>query len=366
MMYDYLIVGAGLYGAVFAYEAGKKGKKCLVIDKRKHIAGNIYTKNVEGINVHWYGPHIFHTSDKKIWDYIGRFAEFNHYINAPIAKYKGELYNLPLNMNTFCRMWGISTPQEARNIIDEQIRQLNIREPQNLEEQALLLVGTDLYEKLIKGYTEKQWGRKCTELPSFIIKRLPLRFTYDNNYYNDRYQGVPIGGYTNIIEKMLERAEVRLNVDYIRERNVYENIAKMTVYTGTIDEFFEYQFGELAYRTIRFEIKKMDTDNYQGNGVVNYTDKEIPYTRTIEHKHFEFGSQPVTVLSTEYPEEWTKGKEPFYPINDDKNNKRYDMYRELADKKRNVIFAGRLGEYQYLDMDKVIQNALQCADEYLV
>ena len=361
-MYDYLIVGAGLFGSVFAYEANKHGKKCLVIDKRDHIAGNIYCEDVHGINVHKYGAHIFHTSNKKIWDYVGQFAEFNHYINSPIAVYKDELYNLPFNMNTFSKLWGIRTPQEAKAKIQEQIQELNIQEPKNLEEQALSLAGRDVYEKLVKGYTEKQWGRSCTELPAFIIKRLPLRFTYDNNYFNDRYQGIPEGGYTKIIEKMLEGIEVRTNTDYFELIKENPDIAKKTVYTGMIDEFYGYQFGELEYRTLRFESEELEMENYQGNAVVNYTEREVPYTRIIEHKHFEFGTQPTTVITREYPSEWTEGSEPYYPINNERNDSLYAKYKELADKEKNVIFGGRLGQYKYYDMDKVIVAALDAVE----
>ena len=363
MHYDYLVVGAGLYGAVFAHEAKKKGKTCLVIEKRNHIAGNIYCENVEGINVHVYGAHIFHTSDKFIWDYINEFAEFNNYINSPIAKYKNELYNLPFNMNTFSKMWGISTPHEAKDIIAAQIADLNITEPKNLEEQALSLVGKDVYEKLIKGYTEKQWGRDCKELPSFIIKRLPLRFVYDNNYFNDLYQGIPVGGYTQIIEKMLEGAEVRLNVDYLKEKENLRPLGKKVVYTGPVDAYFDYCFGELEYRTVRFETEILDTDNYQGNAVVNYTEYEVPYTRIIEHKHFEFGTQEKTVISREYPVTWKKGDEPYYPVNDEKNTALYAKYKELAEKEENVIFGGRLGLYRYMDMHHVVDAALQAVRE---
>lgn len=364
MKYDYLVVGAGLYGAVFAYEANKKGKKCLVIDKREHIAGNIYSENVHGINVHKYGAHIFHTSDKEVWDYINQFAEFNNYINSPIARYKDELYNLPFNMNTFSKMWGITTPKQAKDIIESQIADLNITEPKNLEEQALSLVGRDVYEKLIKGYTEKQWGRDCKELPSFIIKRLPLRFVYDNNYFNDRYQGIPVGGYTKIVEKMLDGIEVRLNTDYLKNREEFDAIAERIVYTGMIDEFYDYKLGVLEYRSVRFETEELDMENYQGNAVVNYTEREVPYTRIIEHKHFEFGKQPTTIISREYSSEWKKGDEPYYPVNNEKNNNLYLKYKELADKENKVIFGGRLGGYKYYDMDKVIKASLDmCKDE---
>jgi UDP-galactopyranose mutase len=356
--YDYLIVGAGLYGAVFANEAAKRGKKCLVIDKRDHIAGNIYTEERSGINVHVYGAHIFHTSDKFIWDYINEFAEFNNYINSPVARYKDELYNLPFNMNTFSKMWGIATPAEAKKIIADQIDKLNINEPSNLEEQALSLVGSDVYEKLVKGYTEKQWGRDCKELPAFIIKRLPLRFVYDNNYFNDRFQGIPIGGYTQIVEKMLAKADVRLNTDYLENRQELDALAEKTVYTGAIDAFYDYRLGVLEYRSVRFETEELDTDNFQGNAVVNYTDREVPYTRIIEHKHFEFGKQPTTIISREYSSEWKKGDEPYYPVNDEKNNELYAKYADLAKCEENVIFGGRLGAYKYYDMDKVIGVAL--------
>lgn len=364
-MYDYLIVGAGLFGAVFAHEAHKKGRTCLVIDKRNNIGGNIYTEITEGINVHKYGAHIFHTSDKKIWDYVNHFAEFNNYINSPVAVYKDELYNLPFNMNTFSRMWNIKTPEQAKEIIASQIADLGITEPHNLEEQALSLVGRDVYEKLIKGYTEKQWGRDCKELPAFIIKRLPLRFVYDNNYFNDRYQGIPIGGYTAIIEKMLEGIEVRTGTDYFDFIRDNKNIARKTIFTGMIDEYYGYCYGPLQYRSVRFETEVLECENYQGNAVVNYTDREVPYTRIIEHKHFEFGKQPKTVISREYSSEWKQGMEPYYPVNNEENNALYEKYRELADKESNVIFGGRLGQYKYYDMDKVIAAALECAGKEL-
>lgn len=363
--YDYLIVGTGLFGAVFAHEAVKKGKSCLVIDKRDHIGGNIYTEEIEGINVHKYGAHIFHTSDKEVWDYVNVFTEFNQYINSPVAVYKDELYNLPFNMNTFSRMWNIKTPDEAKRIIEEQKKELNIKEPQNLEEQALSLVGTDVYEKLIKGYTEKQWGRDCRELPAFIIKRLPLRFTYDNNYFSDRFQGIPIGGYTRIIEKLLEGSEVMTGTvykDFIKEN---EGIADKTIYTGMIDEFFDYKLGALQYRSVRFETEVLDTDNYQGNAVVNYTDREVPFTRVIEHKHFEYGKQEKTVISREYSSEWKKGDEPYYPVNDDKNSKLYEEYKKLARERKDIIFGGRLGMYKYFDMDKVIRASLELCEKEL-
>ena len=365
MKYDYLIVGAGLFGAVFAYEATKKGKKCLVIDKRDHIAGNIYTKETENINVHQYGAHIFHTSDRKIWDYVNSFADFNNYINSPVAVYKDELYNLPFNMNTFSKMWNIKTPSEAKAIIEKQIEELNITEPQNLEEQALSLVGTDVYEKLIKGYTEKQWGRDCKELPAFIIKRLPLRFTYDNNYFNDRYQGIPIGGYTKIVEKMLEGSDVLLDTDYFEFIKDNEGIADKVLFTGMIDEYYDFCYGHLEYRTVRFETEVLDCDNYQGNAVVNYTDREVPYTRIIEHKHFEFGKQEKTIISREYSTEWEPGMEPYYPVNNERNNELFEKYKALADKEENVIFGGRLGNYKYYDMDKLIIAALEAVEKYV-
>ena len=365
MKYDYLIVGAGLFGAVFAYEATKKGKKCLVIDKRDHIAGNIYTKETENINVHQYGAHIFHTSDRKIWDYVNSFADFNNYINSPVAVYKDELYNLPFNMNTFSKMWNIKTPSEAKAIIENQIEELNITEPQNLEEQALSLVGTDVYEKLIKGYTEKQWGRDCKELPAFIIKRLPLRFTYDNNYFNDRYQGIPIGGYTKIVEKMLEGSDVLLDTDYFEFIKDNEGIADKVLFTGMIDEYYDFCYGHLEYRTVRFETEVLDCDNYQGNAVVNYTDREVPYTRIIEHKHFEFGKQEKTIISREYSTEWEPGMEPYYPVNNERNNDLFEKYKALADKEEKVIFGGRLGNYKYYDMDKVIIAALEAVEKYV-
>ncbi|MCH5324561.1 MAG: UDP-galactopyranose mutase [Eubacterium sp.] len=360
--YDYLIVGAGLYGAVFAYEAKKRGKSCLVIDKRPHIAGNIYTENLSDINVHVYGAHIFHTSDKKVWDYVQQFAEFNRYTNSPVARYKDELYNMPFNMNTFSKMWNIVTPDQAKEIIDKQKAEIT-GEPKNLEEQAISLVGRDIYEKLVKGYTEKQWGRDCTELPAFIIKRLPVRFTYDNNYFNDKYQGIPIGGYTQIIEKMLEGAEVRLNTDYFADKAALDACADKIVYTGAVDAYFDFCYGNLEYRSVRFETEELDTPNFQGNAVVNYTDRETPFTRIIEHKFFEFGTQPTTIISREYSAEWKPGDEPYYPVNDEKNGALYQKYKELADKEDKVIFGGRLGEYKYYDMDKVIIAALDAVDK---
>lgn len=366
--YDYLIVGAGLYGAVAAHELKKKGMECLVIDKRKVIAGNIYTENVDGINVHKYGAHIFHTSDKKVWDYVNQFAEFNNFVNSPVARFHNELYNLPFNMNTFSKLWGVVTPEEAAAKIQEQIDAENITgEPSNLEEQALRLVGRDVYEKLVKEYTEKQWGRDCKELPAFIIKRLPVRLTFDNNYFNDRYQGIPIGGYTSMIEKMLEGIDVRLNTDYFQLKNTYNSspnvdygcgLADKVIYTGMIDEFFDYRLGELEYRSLRFETEKLDKENYQGVAVVNYTSHEVDFTRIIEHKHFEFGKQPTTIITREYPKAWEKGDEPYYPVNNEFNNKLYAEYKQLADATENVFFGGRLGQYKYYDMDKVIAAAL--------
>ena len=356
--YDYLIVGAGLYGAVFARELTRRGKSCLVIDRRNHIAGNIYTEKMAGINVHKYGAHIFHTSDREVWEYVNQFAEFNNYVNSPLAVYRDELYNLPFNMNTFSKMWGIRTPKEARQMIERQVAELGITEPQNLEEQALSLVGTDVYTKLIKGYTEKQWGRDCRELPAFIIRRLPCRFTYDNNYFNDRWQGIPIGGYTQMVEKMLEGADVLLQTDYFDLIREQPEIAHTVVYTGCIDEFFGYRLGALKYRSVRFETEELPEENYQGNAVVNYTDREVPYTRVIEHKHFEFGKQPTTVISREYSAEWKPGLEPYYPVNDAENSALYAQYQQLAAQQENVIFGGRLGQYRYYDMDKVIWAAM--------
>ncbi len=359
MKYDYLIVGAGLFGSVFAHEATARGKRCLVIDRRGHIAGNIYTEMVEDINVHRYGAHIFHTSDKAIWEYMCRFAEFNNYINSPVAVYGDETYNLPFNMNTFSRMWGIRTPQEAKDIIAAQIADLGITEPANLEEQALSLVGRDVYQKLVKGYTEKQWGRDCKELPAFIIKRLPLRFTYDNNYFTDRYQGIPIGGYTAICEKLLAGSDVLLDTDYFDYIKEHPDAADRTVFTGAVDEFFGYSLGALEYRSVRFEDERIECDNWQGNAVVNYTEREVPFTRIIEHKHFEFGTQPVTIISREYPCEWKPGDEPYYPVNNQRNNELYARYAELAAQRGDVIFGGRLGQYKYFDMDKTVMAALE-------
>ena len=360
--YDYLVVGAGLFGAVFAHEAALKGKKVKVIEKRNHIAGNIYTKEMEGIQVHMYGAHIFHTSDKDIWDYVNQFAEFNRYTNSPIANYKGEIYNLPFNMNTFNKLWGVITPEEAQAKIEEQRAVLGGKRPENLEEQAISLVGTDIYEKLIKHYTEKQWEKPCVDLPAFIIRRLPVRLTYDNNYFNDTYQGIPIGGYTQIVEKMLdhENIDVEVNVDFFANKDRYLEEFPKIVFTGMIDEFFDYKLGELEYRSLRFENETLDTENYQGNAVVNYTDAETPYTRVIEHKHFEFGKQDKTIITREYSKTWKKGDEPYYPVNNSKNNDLYAQYRKLADEQEKVIFGGRLGQYRYYDMHQVIAVALQC------
>lgn len=368
MHYDYLVVGAGLFGAVFAREMKRRGKTCLVIDKRDHIAGNIYTKEVLGINVHMYGAHIFHTSDKKVWNYVNQFAEFNRFVNSPIAVYKDELYNLPFNMNTFSRMWGVRTPGEAKAKIWSQIEDLHIANPGNVEEQALSLAGKDVYEKLIKGYTEKQWGRPCTELPAFIIKRVPLRFTYDNNYFNDLYQGIPNGGYTAIVERLLEGIEVRTGIEYKSFRRECAQGSEITydkvLYTGMIDEYFDYELGALEYRSLRFESEELpDCDNYQGNAVVNYTEREVPYTRIIEHKHFEFGTRKGTVITREYPAKWQPGDEPYYPVNDERNDKLYKKYEELALQEKNVLFGGRLGQYKYYDMDKVIAAALIMAEK---
>ncbi|OFQ20375.1 MULTISPECIES: UDP-galactopyranose mutase [Haemophilus] len=363
--YDYLIVGAGLFGSIFAYEATKRGKKCLVIEKRDHIGGNCYTQKIEGINVHKYGAHIFHTSNKVVWDYIQQFAEFNRFTNSPVARYKDELYSLPFNMLTFNKMWGVITPEEAEAKIKEQISKENITDPKNLEEQAISLVGRDIYEKLIKGYTEKQWGRECTELPAFIIKRLPVRYTYDNNYFYDTYQGIPIGGYTGIFERMLEGIEVKLNIDFFAEREYYESVADKIVFTGMIDEYFEYQFGKLEYRSLSFGNEVLDMPNYQGNAVVNYTESEVPYTRIIEHKHFEYGTQDKTVITREYSKEYQEGDEPYYPINDQRNNELYSKYKTLADNVSNVIFGGRLAQYKYFDMHNIIAEALACSAKEL-
>ena len=361
--YDYLVVGAGLYGAVFAHEAKEAGKSVLVIDKRPNIAGNVFTEDVEGIHVHKYGAHIFHTNNKKVWNYITRFAEFNRFTNSPVANYHGELYSLPFNMYTFNKMWGVVTPEEAAAKIEEQKKEAGIAEPKNLEEQGLSLVGKDVFEKLVKGYTEKQWGRACKDLPAFIIKRLPVRFTFDNNYFNDRYQGIPIGGYTKIIEKMLDGIEVKTDTDYFEFIKENPDIAEKTLFTGMIDEYFGYKLGALEYRSVRFETEVLDTDNYQGNAVVNYTEREVPYTRIIEHKHFEFGKQEKTVISKEYSSEWKVGMEPYYPVNNEQNNKLFEEYRKLAEQEKNVIFGGRLGNYKYYDMDKVIEAALKAVEE---
>lgn len=380
MKYNYLIVGSGLFGSIFAYEANKKGKKCLVIDKRLHIGGNIYTENVSGINVHKYGAHIFHTSNKEVWDYIQQFAEFNRYTNSPVARYKDELYNLPFNLNTFSRMFNLITPKDIEKKLNEErkegLEKLNGKEPSNLEEQAISLVGTTVYEKLIKGYTEKQWGLPCTELPSFIIKRLPVRMIYDNNYFNDKYQGIPIGGYTQIIEKMLDGIDVKLDYDFFEHKDELENIADKIVFTGQIDKYYDYKFGQLEYRSVRFETEELNVDNYQGNAVVNYTDREVPYTRIIEHKHFEQGKQlgneitegpsiGKTIISKEYSDKWDSSKEPYYPINNNRNNELYSKYEELAKEDKKVIFGGRLGQYKYFDMDKVIVEALKCVEKEL-
>lgn len=368
--YDYLIVGAGLFGAVFAYKAKQQGKKCLVIDRRPHLGGNIYCEKTEGINVHKYGAHIFHTSNKTVWDFVNSIVEFNRYTNSPVANYKGKLYNLPFNMNTFYQMWGVTTPAEAKAKIEEQkaeavarMKEQGVTDPRNLEEQAQLLIGKDIYEALIKGYTEKQWGRKCTELPAFIIKRLPVRLIFDNNYFNDKYQGIPIGGYNVLIERLLEGVETRLNCDFFTHREELSALADKIVFTGAIDEFYNYRFGKLEYRTVNFETEVLDMPNYQGNAVINYTEKEVPYTRVIEHKHFEmFGTEieacPKTVISKEYSSEWTEGSEPYYPVNDEKNNSLYQKYKELANKETNIIFGGRLAEYKYYDMHHIVEKAL--------
>lgn len=373
MHYDYLIAGTGLFGAVFAYEMKQRGKSVLLLEKKDHIAGNVYTQEIMGINVHRYGAHIFHTSDQEVWDYVNRFARFNHYVNSPVAVYKDELYNMPFNMNTFSKMWGIKTPAQAKAIIEKQRAEYGVKEPSNLEEQALSLVGKDVYEKLVKGYTEKQWGRDCKDLPAFIIKRLPLRFLYDNNYFNDPYQGIPEGGYTVIVEKLLEGCQVHTDISYqefVKKNAELPEEEKITwgklLYTGMIDEYFDYCLGTLEYRSLRFETEELPgVDNYQGNAVVNYTEREVPYTRIIEHKHFEFGTQPDTVITREYPVEWKKGDEPYYPINDDKNTALYQAYAELAKKEEDVLFGGRLGQYKYCDMDKVIRAALTMVKEEL-
>ncbi|MCM0236759.1 UDP-galactopyranose mutase [Bacteroides fragilis] len=356
--YDYLIVGAGLYGSVFAYRAQRNGKKCLLIDKRPHNGGNIYCENIEGINVHKYGAHIFHTSNKEVWDFVNAIVEFNRYTNSPIANYKGKLYNLPFNMNTFYALWGTKTPEEAKMKIEEQRREAGILTPKNLEEQAISLVGKDIYEILIKGYTEKQWGRKATELPAFIIKRLPVRFTFDNNYFNDKYQGIPVGGYNKLINGLLDGIEVRTNTDFFANKEYFKGLADKILFTGKIDEYYNYHFGRLEYRTVEFETQVLDCENYQGNAVVNYTEREVPYTRIIEHKHFEFGTQPKTVISKEYSSEWKDGSEPFYPVNDERNNSLYLEYKKLADREKNVLFGGRLAEYKYYDMNVIVEKVI--------
>lgn len=365
MKYDYLIVGAGLFGAVFAHEATQKGKKCLVIDKRNHIGGNIYTYEQAGIQVHKYGAHIFHTSDQRVWEYINRFTTFNRFTNSPMARYGDKLYNMPFNMNTFYQLWGVTTPAEAKAEIARQVKEAGITEPKNLEEQAISMVGRDIYEILVKGYTAKQWGRPCAELPSFIIKRLPVRFTFDNNYFNDIYQGIPTEGYTAIVEKMLAGVEVKLNCDFFENRVELENLADRIVFTGMIDQYYDYCYGELEYRGLRFETETLECDNFQGNAVINYNEYEVPYTRIIEHKHFAFGTQEKTVITREYPAKWEKGQEPYYPVNNDKNNALYEKYRALAEKENRVIFGGRLGQYKYFDMHQVIAAALACADREL-
>ena len=362
MEYDYLIVGAGLFGAVFAHEMTKKGKKCLIIEKRNHIGGNVYTQLEENINVHKYGAHIFHTNNKKVWNYINQFAEFNRYTNSPVANYKGELYNLPFNMNTFYQMWGVKTPEEAKAKVEEQKAESKIEMPKNLEEQAISLIGKDIYEKLVKGYTEKQWGKKCEELPSFIIKRLPVRFTFDNNYFNDLYQGIPIGGYTKIIEKMIDGIEIKLNTDFFDDREKWLNIADTIIFTGMIDQYYDYCYGELEYRGLNFEFETLDVENYQGNAVINYTDAETPYTRIIEHKHFENSDSPKTIITKEYPKTWVKGEEAYYPLNDEKNSELFNKYLELSKKEDKVIFGGRLGMYKYFDMWQVIDEALKLVE----
>lgn len=362
--YDYVLVGGGLYSGVFAYLARQKGKKCLVVEKRDHMGGNIFCEETEGIHVHRYGAHIFHTSNKKVWQFVNELAEFNRYTNSPVANFKGEMYNMPFNMNTFSKMWGISTPAEAKAKIEEQKASVT-GEPRNLEEQAIRLVGRDIYEKLVKGYTEKQWGRDCKDLPAFIIKRLPVRFTYDNNYFNDLYQGIPIGGYNVIIEKLFEGCDVEMGVDYLENKEYYDGLGERVIYTGTIDAYYGYQFGKLEYRSLRFETQVVDTDNYQGVAVVNYTDRETPYTRIIEHKHFEFGTQPKSVITREYSVDWTEGMEPYYPVNDEKNQGLFLKYAALAETEDHVIFGGRLGEYKYYDMDKVIESAMNRAEKEL-
>jgi UDP-galactopyranose mutase len=362
--YDYVLVGSGLFNGVFAYMAKQMGKTCLVVEKRNHIGGNIYCEESEGINVHSYGAHIFHTSNKEVWQFVNQLAEFNRYTNSPVANYKGQMYNMPFNMNTFSKMWGISTPDEAKAMIEKQ-KSAVTGEPQNLEEQAISLVGTDIYEKLVKGYTEKQWGRDCKDLPAFIIKRLPVRFTYDNNYFNDLYQGIPIGGYNVIIDKLFDGCDIETGVDYLEHKEKYDSLGDKVIYTGTVDAYYDYCFGKLEYRSLRFETETVDTDNYQGVAVVNYTDRETPFTRIIEHKHFEFGTQPKSVVTREYPVDWSEGMEPYYPVNDEKNQALYQKYADLAEKENRVIFGGRLGEYKYYDMDKVIESAMRLAKKEL-
>lgn len=361
-MYDYLVVGSGLFGAVFAHEVRKNGKSVLMLERRNHVGGNIYCEELDGINIHKYGAHIFHTSYKDVWEYVNQFVEFNNYVNSPVANYKGELYNLPFNMNTFSKLWGVVTPQEAANRIAKQ-RTVIQGTPQNLEEQAISLVGTDIYTKLIKGYTEKQWGRSCTELPAFIIKRLPVRYTFDNNYFNDKYQGIPIGGYNKLIDALLEGIEVRLGIDYNDNPAEYSKLATKVVYTGPIDAYFGYSLGRLGYRGLRFETERLEEFNHQGVAVMNYTQREIPYTRIIEHKHFEFGTQPVTYITKEYPADWHPGEEAYYPVNNDKNQQLYEKYAARAKQESNVIFGGRLAEYKYYDMDDVIKSALVCVNK---
>ena len=358
-MYDYLIVGSGLFGSVFAHEMHKKGKSCLVLERRPHVGGNIYCENKDGINIHTYGAHIFHTSNKKVWDYVNQFVEFNNYVNSPVANYKGELYNLPFNMNTFTKMWGVVTPKEAAEKIAQQRAEAGITDPKNLEEQAISLIGTDIYTKLIKGYTEKQWGRSCKELPAFIIKRLPVRYTFDNNYFNDRYQGIPVGGYNKLIEGLLAGIEVRTGVVYLMHRDEYKDMAKRSVYTGPIEEYFGHKLGTLEYRGLRFETERLEEENHQGVAVMNYTDRETPWTRIIEHKHFEFGTQPVTYVTKEYPADWQPGEEAYYPVNNARNQSLYEQYAALAQNEQNVIFGGRLAEYKYYDMDDVVESALK-------
>ena len=365
MKYDYLIVGSGLFGSIFAYEMNKKGKKCLVIEKRNHVGGNIYTQQEENINVHKYGAHIFHTNNKEVWEYINQFADFNRYTNSPVANYKGQLFNLPFNMNTFYQMWGVKTPNEAKAKIEEQKSEYHIEEPKNLEEQAISLIGKDIYEKLIKGYTEKQWGRECKDLPAFIIKRLPVRYTFDNNYFNDLYQGIPFGGYTKIIEKMLDGIEVKLNTDFFDDKDKWLNIADKIIFTGMIDQFYDYCYGELEYRGLDFEFETLDIENYQGNAVINYTDSETPYTRIIEHKHFENSESPKTIITKEFPKTWKRGEEAYYPLNDEKNMELFNRYVELSKQEDHVIFGGRLGMYKYFDMWQVIDESLKLVNSLI-